>query len=445
MRCFFRAKLKKIRHNGVNEDKQQQRGESIILLLIIADDFTGALDTGVQFAAHGIETRVGVGPEVDFAAYQVKVLVVDIETRHLPAAEAYNVVAKLTRRAKEAGVRYIYKKTDSALRGNIGAELAAVLDASGSTQLAFLPAFPQIGRITQGGVHYVDGVPVTESPFGIDPFAPVKHSVVTELLAEQCDLPSRSFPALKEGEAVPQDKGILVFDAENATELYSTGLQMLGQGKLQIMAGCAGFAAVLPELLGIEAEKVRQPPQLEPRLLVVCGSVNPITQIQLDTAEKAGFARLRLTPSQKLECGYWKSKEGEAELAGIEEMLAANPYCIIETNDLGSNQLTADYAAQLGINLETMRVRIAGGLGHLVEAIFTSPSLGTLLLTGGDTLLQCMTCVGVKELEPICELEQGIVLAGFTYNGRTRHVITKSGGFGQETLLTNLAARMAHQ
>ena len=30
----------------------------MLLLLIIADDFTGALDTGVQFAAYGAATRV---------------------------------------------------------------------------------------------------------------------------------------------------------------------------------------------------------------------------------------------------------------------------------------------------------------------------------------------------------------------------------------------------
>ena len=32
----------------------------MLLLLIIADDFTGALDTGVQFAAYGAATRVMV-------------------------------------------------------------------------------------------------------------------------------------------------------------------------------------------------------------------------------------------------------------------------------------------------------------------------------------------------------------------------------------------------
>lgn len=415
----------------------------MILLLIIADDFTGALDTGVQFAAHGIPTRVIVEPNVDFTACETKVLVVDTETRHLPAAKAYEAIARLTERAQCAGIRYIYKKTDSALRGNIGAELAALLHASGCRQLPFLPAFPQTGRITRGGVHYVDGVPVTESPFGVDPFEPVKHAAITDLIAQQCDLPARSFPALTAEDKVPPDEGILIFDAEDSDDLYRTGHQLLQQGELHIMAGCAGFGAVLPELLGLATEASLPLPKLDPRLLVVCGSVNPITLAQLDRAERAGFPRLRLTPRQKLEPGYWQREEGKAELTRIEDMLAANPHCIIETNDCGGNQPTADYAAQLGIDRETLRVRIAGSLGYLVGQLFTSPSLGTLLLTGGDTLLQCMSSIGVSELEPLCELENGVVLAKLPYNGCTRHVITKSGGFGQESLLTDLAGHIA--
>ena len=65
-------------------------------------------------------------------------------------------------------------------------------------------------------------------------------------------------------------------------------------------------------------------------------------------------------------------------------------------------------------------------------------------MTGGDTLLQCMNCLGVNQLEPICEMEKGIVLARFTCNGHTRHIITKSGGFGQESLMTDLAERIAN-
>ena len=415
----------------------------MLLLLILADDFTGALDTGVQFAARGIPTRVVVGDEVDFVSDRASVLVVDTETRHLPAAKAYAIIAGLTKAAVKAGVPYLYKKTDSALRGNIGAELAALLNASGATQLPFLPAFPRIDRTTREGIHYINGVPVTESPFGIDPFEPVRHARVTELIAEQTAVPSTSFAPLDACAAVPQQKGILVFDAATEADLASTGHALFRSGHPQVLAGCAGFAAVLPELLGLGQERPVQPPPLDPRLLVVCGSVNPITLRQLDAAEKAGFSRLRLTPRQKLDAGYWQSEDGQRMLVAIRKMLAANQRCIIETNDEGGNQLTADYAAAKGLDLEGIRVGIASSVGHMLGALFTSPELGTLLLTGGDTLLQCMNCIGVRELEPVCEMESGVVLARFTYNGCTRHVITKSGGFGQENLLIDLSERIA--
>ena len=413
-----------------------------MVLLIIADDFTGALDTGVQFAARGIKTRVVVGADAALTHRNADVLVVDTETRHLPAAKAYEAVERLVRRAGHAGFAYLYKKTDSALRGNVGAELAALLNASGSRQLAFLPAFPQMNRVTKNGVQYIDGVPVTESPFGVDPFEPVRHAAVTELLAEQTDLPAAGFSALAADGNVPAASGILVFDAATVEDLRSTGRALLNHGGLRVLAGCAGFGAVLPELLGLGGADVTRP-ALDPRLLVICGSVNAITLAQLDKAEQAGFTRLRLTPHQKLTPDYWYSDEGQAALKKIEETLAAHPYNIIETNDEGGNEPTTAAADALGLTREAMRVRIAGGIGQLVGAIFASPSVGTLLLTGGDTLLQCMNSVGVHELEPICEMERGVVLARFGCNGTTRYVITKSGGFGQADLLTKLAKQIA--
>ena len=413
-----------------------------MVLLIIADDFTGALDTGVQFAARGIKTRVVVGADAALTHRNADVLVVDTETRHLPAAKAYEAVERLVRRAGHAGFAYLYKKTDSALRGNVGAELAALLNASGSRQLAFLPAFPQMNRVTKNGVQYIDGVPVTESPFGVDPFEPVCHAAVTELLAEQTDLPAAAFPALAADGNVPTANGILIFDAATVEDLRSTGRALLNNGGLRVLAGCAGFGAVLPELLGLGGADVTRP-TLDPRLLVICGSVNAITLAQLDKAEQAGFTRLRLTPHQKLTPDYWYSDEGQAALKKIEETLAAHPYNIIETNDAGGNEPTTAAADALGLTREAMRVRIAGGIGQLVGAIFASPSVGTLLLTGGDTLLQCMNSVGVHELEPICEMERGVVLARFGCNGTTRYVITKSGGFGQANLLTKLAKQIA--
>ena len=79
----------------------------MVKLLIIADDFTGALDTGVKFAARGAVTRVVTDPAFDFAGVdaQVQVLVMDAETRHLKPEAAYSVVRQAAERALEAGVQ----------------------------------------------------------------------------------------------------------------------------------------------------------------------------------------------------------------------------------------------------------------------------------------------------------------------------------------------------
>ena len=105
----------------------------MLQLLIIADDFTGALDTGIQFRGKHTALRFGQKAErflKDLDA-DTSVLVIDAETRHLPPKRAAEIVGRITADAAAAGVRCIYKKTDSGLRGNIGAELAAALEASG--------------------------------------------------------------------------------------------------------------------------------------------------------------------------------------------------------------------------------------------------------------------------------------------------------------------------
>ena len=103
---------------------------------MIADDFTGALDAGVQFAKKGFSTKVLVySKDMSFQAEDADVLVVDAETRHKKPLEAYLTIFRIVKPAAESGVKYLFKKTDSALRGNIGAELTAMLDATGKSLL----------------------------------------------------------------------------------------------------------------------------------------------------------------------------------------------------------------------------------------------------------------------------------------------------------------------
>ena len=123
----------------------------MVKLLIIADDFTGALDTGIQFKKQGICTQVFTKKQIsdDEIKPDTQVLVIDSETRPLSKDEAYSEVKSIAEWALSAGIEIIFKKTDSALRGNIGAELSALADAAKNGTVFFLPGYCKARSVYQ--------------------------------------------------------------------------------------------------------------------------------------------------------------------------------------------------------------------------------------------------------------------------------------------------------
>ena len=409
----------------------------MIRLFIIADDFTGGLDTGVQFASRGIPTCVLTDPDIDWneATAGYEVLVAVAETRHLPPQKAYEIVYAVARRAVEAGIGHIYKKTDSALRGNIGAELSAVANACEAPLLPFIPALPVMNRITRNGIQFIDGVPVAESVFGRDPFEPVRESNVAKLIALQSGIPVVNAGA----DQLRDCRGIAVIDAETEDDLLRTEKCLEQLKGLRASAGCAGFAAVLPDLLRLERSGVPEFPVLDHGLFVLCGSVNPITQRQLDYGEANGYTRLHISPEIKLYPERFREKEGQAILSGWKQQMESTSWMILDTNDADpGNRETADCAADAGMDIEEVRQRISESLGVILTSLADSSVDRTLLITGGDTLLTGMNLLNVYRMVPLMEVFPGVVLSRVTLRGRSRYVITKSGGFGQETLLSDL-------
>ncbi len=143
-------------------------------ILVLADDLTGALESGAAFAQRGIKGTVSL---LEALWTRGPVLVIDTETRHIPEAEAVNRIEQLS---ASSNARLIYKKTDSTLRGNIRAELHAL---SQRGPVLYVPAYPQLGRTIQDGCLHVHGVPVENTAFAADPLYPVRNGNIAGLLA----------------------------------------------------------------------------------------------------------------------------------------------------------------------------------------------------------------------------------------------------------------------
>jgi uncharacterized protein YgbK (DUF1537 family) len=211
-------------------------------MIVIADDITGAAEiAGIAFT-HGADVRLVCGSACCRSTATNGTTVIATDTRSMSEAEA---VAETRRIASAISHQpsAIFKKTDSALRGHVVAELQALMEATGCPRCVYLPANPSKGRIIRNGVYYIKevrgersevrrersevrDVPLAETDFSFDPEFPAKTSVLRE-----------RFP---DAEA----KGIIMPDAENEQDICKV-IQQYDDGKT-IFAGAADlFSAML--------------------------------------------------------------------------------------------------------------------------------------------------------------------------------------------------------
>ncbi|MEO8734997.1 MAG: four-carbon acid sugar kinase family protein, partial [Edaphobacter sp.] len=95
-------------------------------MLIIADDLSGAADCAIACIGSGLSAVVAFDDlDRDLTS---EVLSIDCDTRHLSPAAAADRVARVLRRYTPDPELLVFKKLDSTLRGNVGAELSAILE-----------------------------------------------------------------------------------------------------------------------------------------------------------------------------------------------------------------------------------------------------------------------------------------------------------------------------
>lgn len=399
----------------------QKKCKSTTEVLILADDFTGALDTAVQLTGYGKKIRV-IDAEKSLLSSEVakdEVLVFNTDTRHCDPKQAYEKILHLTKRAAKSGVRCIYKKTDSVLRGNIGAELAGVMEGSGRKKTFFVPAFPKMERTTRNGIQRWKGIPIHETAFGQDPFEPLSTSVVSEILAEQGLYSCTSVPI---STAIPETPAsCIVFDAESDADLGKITEQLKGSVDSCVLAGCAGFAAWLPQLLGWHRVETKIPLCAD-QLLIVSGSVHPVTAEQLKYAQENALPIFYLDPL----------KANEQEQRDL--LVACIENCFKETRQA----CLAVPAKSLTPFESGARETISACLADITRQVIENNNRTLLMVNGGDTLLNVLRMLGSRCVSPVCEIFPGIVFSYADTDFGLLTVVTKSGGFGDENVLIKI-------
>lgn len=291
-------------------------------IAIIADDLTGANDSGVQLAHYGLKTSVLFqlhSSQLD----ENDAVVIDTDSRSLSKKEAYEKVKVVSEKLKDC-FPIIYKKIDSTLRGNIGAEIDAVYDAIKPTFMIIAPGYPKNGRTTYKGYHFLHDTLLHETEISRDPKCPVKESYIPSLIAKQTKRPiglidyqtlRLGFDKVKErlNDYRANHIPYIVFDSLTEEDLCCIAQYVCHINEKVVWVGSAGLANYLPEVYQLQKAKrtIKIDQNRQPILLVV-GSVSQVSRKQLDLAlsltnvKGVQLDSIRLVSDDQIRCDEMK-------------------------------------------------------------------------------------------------------------------------------------------
>jgi len=380
-----------------------------MLAAIIADDLTGAADTGVQFAHAGYRTAVVFRGE-PVLSDDLDAVVFDTDSRTLRPGLASRYVADAGRAAREAPL--VYKKFDSTLRGSVAAELSAALETTRRRRAVVAPAFPAAGRTTEAGTQLVHGVPVHETEMKNDPRTPVREGHVPTLLGgwsssvgtlsvEDLEDPERVRRAIERHEWT-------VADAARDADLERL-VRAVPDPEAVLWAGSAGLALALGAVL-----PGPQPPGVEASfagagaVLVVVGSLNAASRGQLDRlVERYGEVAVPVGPGS----------------AGTV------PEVVETARGILSGGSSCAVVHSSGRASSADRGRVMRSLAGAAAALGREGLFDGLVLTGGSTAVAVSRSLGASGIRLSGEIEAGVPV-GALIGPNPHTVVTKAGGFG---------------
>lgn len=259
--------------------------------VVIADDLTGANATGVLIKKLNYSSYTVMNTErLELSNLsESDCILYPTDSRAVDPQIAYNRVYNVAKLLKDDGVKVYAKRIDSTLRGNLGSETDALLDALDNQSIAMVvPCFPEAKRILVGGYLLVNTVPLHRTEVATDPKTPVKTSVAEQLYKEQSKYPVASLYLndlmLGKDHLVREirgykEKGIrtIIFDSISQEDMDLIAEAVVESNIKFIAVDPGSFTATITRKLVVpQSQKSRC------KILATVGSVNPVAKIQMD-------------------------------------------------------------------------------------------------------------------------------------------------------------------
>lgn len=427
--------------------------------LIVADDLTGANASGVLLKAFGLSplTLTGDLPPPPAVRAGRDVLIAPTDSRAVAPAVAYRRVRDATTALAAPEVRLYTKRIDSTLRGNMGPEIDAMLDALAAVEnsdriAVVVPAYPQAGRVAVGGYLLVNGILLQRSDVARDPKTPVLTSRTLDLVVAGSRRTAAHLPldtvyagaaalAAALGDTYRNGHRIAVLDALQPEDLETIADAVIAADLPFIAVDPGPFSAALAGRL-LPAEHSGKP---RPRVLMVVGSVVATAGEQLRELYRAYHVTTAyLDPLLLIAGGDIARVEIEQAVAKLTAAPVDTDFLCLTTNSLDSTaclDLEA-IARSRASDIDTVSGLINQGIAQTVERVLDAPlRVGGLYLSGGDTTIAVFRRLGavglVLERDVLPLVAYGHIMGG---SREGMPVVTKGGTAGDRDA-TKICAR----
>jgi len=242
-------------------------------IYILADDLTGACDSGISFLRAGSGVRVWLGAAAQFSAPE-PVQAFNTDSRSLSPAKASHVVSRSLAAIASNPHALLFKKIDSAGRGPLAAEILAAHRVSGSRAVLLAPAFPAAGRTVRNGILEIHDATGQRTLIDVAALFPPRHRDLIHLVSRSEML----------GAALDTGKPVLLCDSSTQSDLESLVRSAENFPGL-LFAGSAGLAQALACRNSLHVPRTSAPSAA--RTLIVAGSDHPVTELQLRVLDRA--------------------------------------------------------------------------------------------------------------------------------------------------------------
>lgn len=399
-------------------------------ILVIADDFTGSTDTGVRFYQRGFSVDI-VFDAAEIETKKTEVVVINTNTRNDLIENAHQTVYQVCQKLSLPS-QHIYKKVDSTLRGNVGAELEACMQGTKRDLVIFCSALPAANRIIKNGICLVSGVPLLATEFATDPRKPVISSSVKDIIASQTstriveiDHAYLEQMLLQQIAIATGTPTIFVVDAETEQDLKQISDVIEKIDRPVIIAGSSGLASYV------------FPKQYSPLpMLFVIGSMSSRVDSQIKH-----FLTQNIIEILELDTKFLLSDQDyqNSVIDTATSLLLQGKHLVIKTDNSLKARISIDnFCNEFQMDRVVLGDRIARSLAELIERILNkiANNIAGLFLTGGDIAMQVIRQLNLHHYRIAGEIETGVPY-GYFSDPKFSHipVITKAGAFGSDNVL----------